>query len=545
MTRDTRSAGILCHPTSTPSPFGIGDLGRGPRLLIDFIASAGLDLWQILPLGPTGYGDSPYQPFSAFAGNPLLIDPLALRDDGLLSDEELADTANLCELDTYIDYGKVIHEKHRLLRKAFERRACVVPKAARRSQGEIEAFTEANEAWLPDYCLFMALKAHFNWATWTDWPAEIALRGSGPDGDGAVAAWRERLRDEVDYHIFLQFLFDRQWAALKAYAEEQGVRIIGDMPLYMGHDSADVWAHQDLFRLNEHGHPTVVAGVPPDYFSATGQRWGNPHYRWERMAEDGYAWWMRRLQRTLSQVHMVRLDHFRGFAGYWEVPASEETAVRGRWVKGPGAAFFERAREVLGELPIIAEDLGTISPDVHALRERFCLPGMRVIQFAFDADASSPHLPHNFMSDTLVYTGTHDNDTTLGWYCTRDHAAQHRVRVYTGTSGEHICWTLIRLAMTSVADMALFPLQDVLGLGSEARLNVPGRPHGNWTWRFGAQDLRPELAHALRELADVTGRLAKIGAQPEECEDADKVDYQPSYTDAELANLACQEDAKA
>jgi 4-alpha-glucanotransferase len=537
MARDTRirSAGILCHPISMPSTFGIGDLGQGPRLLIDFVSSAGLSLWQILPLGPTGYGDSPYQPFSAFAGNPLLIDPLALRDDGLLSDEDLSDTADIREMDTYIDYGKVIHEKHRLLRKAFAQQRHSLDAAW---ADEMEAFAEANEAWLPDYCLFMALKAHFNWVTWTDWPDEIALRSNRSNTDDAVAAWRDRLRNEVDYHAFLQFLFDRQWAALKAYAEEQGVRIIGDMPLYMGHDSADVWAHQELFRLDEQGRPTVVAGVPPDYFSATGQRWGNPHYRWERMAEDGYAWWMQRLQRTLSQVHMVRLDHFRGFAGYWEVPASEETAVRGRWVQGPGAMFFRRAQEVLGELPIIAEDLGTISPDVHALRERFGLPGMRVLQFAFDAGASSPHLPHNYTPDTLVYTGTHDNDTTLGWYCARDYITQHRVRVYTGTSGEQISWALIRLAMTSVADMAIFPLQDVLGLGSEARLNVPGRPHGNWTWRFIEGDLRPELAHTLRELANVTSRLAEKDVEQTECTDTDEVDYQPSYTDTELADLA-------
>ncbi|MBC7237574.1 MAG: 4-alpha-glucanotransferase, partial [Chloroflexi bacterium] len=467
-----------------------------------------------------------YQPFSAFAGNPLLIDPLALRDEGLLTDEDLSVTPPFPE--DRVDYGRVIEYKQELGQRAF---AAFRQKRPRPLMQELEAFRADNAYWLEDYCLFMALKAHFRWANWTGWDRDIALRRKD-----AVHHWRQLLAEPIEYHAFLQFLFDRQWAALKRYANEKGLRIIGDMPLFVGHDSADVWSHQELFRLDEKGHPTVVAGVPPDYFSATGQRWGNPHYRWERMAENGYEWWMQRLRRVLAQVDMVRLDHFRGFAGYWQVPASKETAAEGRWVKGPGADFFLRAQEVLGKLPIIAEDLGTISPDVHELRERFGLPGMRVLQFAFDSDASNPHLPHNYKPDTLVYTGTHDNDTTVGWYASRDEKVRHYVRIYTGADDSHIHWTLIRLAMTSVADMAIFPLQDVLGLGSEARLNVPGRPHGNWAWRFRGGDLRPELADTLRELARISGRLR--GQQWAETGDADVIEYEPPYTDQELQEIA-------
>ena len=329
----------------------------------------------------------------------------------------------------------------------------------------------------------------------------------------AVDRWRGALAQEVDYQRYLQFQFDRQWARVRAHALAADISIMGDLPIFMGHDSADVWSHQHLFQLDGHGQPLVVAGVPPDYFSPTGQLWGNPHYRWDVMREDGYAWWVARLRNELARVDLVRLDHFRGFSGYWEVPAGEPTAIHGRWVRGPGADFFHTVKGALGSLPIIAEDLGVITADVAALRQEFSLPGMRVLQFAFDGDASSPHLPHNYTVDSVVYSGTHDNDTALGWYAQRAEDAKHRVRVYTGTDGRSINWDLIRLAMTSVGEMAVFPLQDVLGLGSAGRLNTPGRPDGNWTWRYREDVLRPQLADALRELARASGRWLEPGAE--------------------------------
>lgn len=496
-----RKCGIICHPTSLPGRFGIGELGEGARRFIDFLAKGGQTLWQILPLGPTGYGDSPYQPFSAFAGNPLLISLDELIREGLLSEEDV-------RLDTpfpvdRVLYGPVIEFKDRALRRSYER---FRRNASEAQRAELAAFREENRAWLDDYALFMALKQYYHWAVWTDWDTEIALHT-----EKAVAHWHHLLRDEVDYQCYLQYLFAKQWDQIRRYAHDAGVTIIGDVPIFVGHDSADVWSHRELFRLDEHGLPTFVAGVPPDYFSPTGQLWGNPLYRWDLMQADGYSWWLARLRRVLSQVDIVRLDHFRGFAGYWAVPAGEETAINGRWVKGPGQSFFKAVEREFGKLPIIAEDLGLITADVVALREKLGLPGMRVLQFAFDSDASNPHLPHNYTRDLAVYTGTHDNDTTLGWYATRDEIVKYRVRRYTGTDGRELNWTFIRLAMNSVADMALYPLQDVLGLGSEARLNLPGRPHGNWTWRYCQESLQESLADTLREMAIASGRWPEPG----------------------------------
>jgi len=513
-----RHCGILCHPTSLSGPHGIGDLGRGAYRLLDFMADAGQTRWQVLPLGPTGYGDSPYQPFSAFAGNPLLIDLLALHEEGLLDEEALVPPRAFPE--DRVLYGDVIESKSAALRRSYER---FLSRGAGALKQELAAFCESNRDWLDDFALFMALKLHFGWAVWTDWEESIALRT-----ESGLARWQQELAHEVDYHRYLQFLFDRQWRAIKRCANEKGILIIGDVPIFVGHDSADVWSHRELFRLDERGHPTVVAGVPPDYFSPTGQLWGNPLYRWGLLRENGYAWWLARLRRVFAQVDIVRLDHFRGFCGYWEVPASEDTAINGRWVRGPGEAFFRAAEGALGELPIIAEDLGLITRDVDALRETLGLPGMRVLQFAFDSDAESPHLPHNHTCDSVVYTGTHDNDTTLGWYASASEEVKHRARVYTGSDGHDMHWTFIRQAMTSVADTAIYPLQDVLGLGSEARLNLPGRPHGNWTWRYRDEMLRPELAQALRELAVLSGRWVEPKEESEEAElsEADKVVYQ-------------------
>ena len=505
-----RRSGILCHPTCMPGNHGIGDLGDGAYHFIDFLADAGQSLWQVLPLGPTGYGDSPYQPFSAFAGNHLLISLDRLVDEGLLTSESIGPTEGFSA--DAVSYGDVIKFKDSALRQAY----AGLSSASQGLCAEYQAYSEANRPWLNDYSLFMALKIHFRWAPWVEWEQGIALSDRG-----ALDHYRSLLEDEVGYQRFIQFLFDRQWGRVRRYANDRGISIVGDVPIFVGHDSVDVWSNRELFLLDKDGRPSAVAGVPPDYFSPTGQLWGNPLYRWDRMRGDGYAWWVARLRRVLTQFDVVRLDHFRGFSGFWEVPAGEETAIHGRWVNGPGEGFFHAMERQIGRppspsgasgmhptdrLPIIAEDLGLITPDVHALRKSFGLPGMKVLQFAFGSDGENEHLPHNYASDCVAYSGTHDNDTSAGWYATSDERTRHRARTYTGTDGRDMSWALVRLAMTSVAAMAIFPLQDVLGLGTEARLNLPGRPHGNWTWRYRQDALRPELADALRQLAIVSGR---------------------------------------
>lgn len=505
-----RKCGILCHPTSMPGRFGIGELGEHLYPFIDFLASAGQSIWQVLPLGPTGYGDSPYQSFSAFAGNPLLISLDRLAKEGLLAEEDL--TLQVPFPEDKVLYGPVIELKERVLRRSYQN---YLRQGSSSLREEVEAFRDRAEKWLDDYALFMALKRHFKGAVWSEWEPDIALRQAH-----AVEKWHDRLRDEVDYQCYLQFQFARQWRQVRRYAHEAGITIMGDVPIFVGHDSADVWSHRDLFWLDESGYPTVVAGVPPDYFSPTGQLWGNPLYRWDSMKRNNYAWWMDRLRTTLAQVDTVRLDHFRGFGGYWEVPADAESAIVGRWVKGPGRSFFRTVRRELGELPIVAEDLGVISVDVAALREKFGLPGMTVLQFAFDSDAGNPYLPHNHTENSVVYTGTHDNDTTVGWYATADESVRHRVRVYAGSDGRDINWAFIRVAMNSVARTAIIPLQDVLGLGSEARLNQPGRTHDNWTWRYRPEMLRPELAETLLDMAVVSGRWLAPG---EEFEDSSPI----------------------
>lgn len=490
-----RCCGILCHPTSFPSPFGIGDLGEEGYRFIDFLVEAGQSIWQVLPLGPTGYGDSPYQSFSAFAGNPLLIDLRPLVEEGLLEKGDLALAKPFPQ--ACVPYGEVIAFKHHALRTAFER----LRQASPDFLDAWDAFRQRHHTWLDDYALFMALKQRYAWAAWVDWPPALALRE-----ETALERAREELAQEIAYHAFLQFLFERQWQRLRAYANEKGIRIVGDVPIFVGHDSADVWSRQDLFYLDERGHPLVIAGVPPDYFSPTGQRWGNPLYRWDRMAEQGFAWWIERFRRAFQHVDVVRIDHFRGFVAYWEIPAEEETAINGRWVPGPGKAFFEAVSQTLGELPIIAEDLGLITEDVIALRKALGFPGMVVLQFAFAGDSTNPHLPFNHERNSVVYTGTHDNDTTVGWYANLDEEQRHRIRVYTGSDDRDIHWKMIRLAMTSVARWSIYPLQDVLGLGSQARMNFPGRAQGNWAWRYLPDALSPALAVALAEVAWVAGR---------------------------------------
>ncbi|MBC8075767.1 MAG: 4-alpha-glucanotransferase, partial [Chloroflexales bacterium] len=454
-----RTSGILLHPTSLPGPFGIGDLGAPAHRFVEWLAAARQRTWQVLPLGPTGYGDSPYQCFSAFAANPLLISPEFLAQQGLLSDGDV-------ELPPFpadsVDYGAVIPWKYALLRKAYTNWA------ARGNDDGFNTFAAAEVAWLRDYALFMALKSQHEGAAWHTWPRELASRQ--PD---ALAQAAQELADEVRFQQFLQYLFSGQWNALKGYANSLGISIVGDIPIFVAHDSADVWSNPGLFDLDENGLPNLMAGVPPDYFSATGQLWGNPLYRWDVLAQRGYDWWIGRVAATLRLFDIVRIDHFRGFSGYWAVPQGEETAIRGEWLPGPGHALFAAIERALGHLPIIAEDLGVITPDVEKLRDDFNLPGMRIFQFAFTADTASQFLPHNFIPNSVAYTGTHDNDTTVGWFSSAGQEERARVLRYTGGEAGSVHWDMIRFVESSVANTVIVPLQDVLGLGAEARMNVP------------------------------------------------------------------------
>lgn len=492
----TRVSGILLHPTSFPGRFGIGDLGNEAHGFVDWLVSAGQKVWQTLALGPTGYADSPYASFSALAGNPLLISPDRLAEDGDLSPQDLVDPPPFPA--ERVDFGWVIDYKtgllHRAARRFFERAP-----AQRRAQ--FDQFCHDNQRWLDDFALFMAVKAEHELVIWTQWEESIALRR--PE---ALAHWRDKLAGEIRFHKYAQFQFFHQWQALRHYANGRGVQIMGDIPIFVAHDSADVWAHPELFYLDERGQPTIVAGVPPDYFSATGQRWGNPIYRWDLLERDGYRWWIERVRQTFELVDLLRIDHFRGFEAYWEIPASEPTAVVGRWVKGPGAKLFHALKNALGELPIVAEDLGVVTPGVVALREQFGFPGMKVLQFAFDSDTTNPYLPFNLDHDCVIYTGTHDNDTIRGWYASISEKKRDKVRLYMGIDGHDINWDLIRLALSSVADMAIVPLQDVLSLGTEARMNLPGEPSGNWQWRYRRGALTDLPAQRLRTLNELYGR---------------------------------------
>jgi len=501
----SRSSGILLHPTSLPGRFGIGDLGSAAYRWTDFLSESGQKLWQVLPLGPTGYADSPYACLSAFAGNPLLISPERLVEQRDLS---TADLDGVPAFSTHrVDYGAVIEWKMPLLQKAAGR---FLAEASPERQAAFAGFCHENEAWLDDLALFMAAKRHHDNVIWYQWEHDIALRR--PD---AIAAWREQLAEAIAIERVLQFLFFEQWLALKRYANERGIQIIGDVPIFVAHDSADVWAHPELFTLDEDGRALTIAGVPPDYFSETGQRWGNPLYRWDVMAERDYAWWVARMRAILRTVDIVRIDHFRGFAAYWEIPASEPTAVHGRWVPGPRAAVFEAIERALGKLPILAEDLGVITPEVIELRERFGFPGMKILQFAFDEEAlhasfgdytHNPFLPHNYAPGFVVYTGTHDNDTALGWFRSCSPEERQKAMDYLGCDEQAFHWTLIRAAMASVADIAMVPLQDVLGLGSEARMNLPGTIGDNWTWRYEDGALTEELAAGLADMVKLYER---------------------------------------
>lgn len=497
--RFPRASGLLLHPTSLAGSHGLGDLGAEAYRFVDFLASAGQRLWQVLPLGPTGHGNSPYAARSATAGNPLLISLERLVEQGLLSREDLAQATAFTP--GRVDYSEAERVKWSALRRAAEtfRRS-----ASARQRGSLEAFRLEHSAWLEDYALFMALRDATGGAPWQSWDRGLAGRDRS-----TLDAAREAHAAGVDFHVLAQHLFWEQWSSLREYAHERGIRLVGDIPIFVALDSADVWARRHLFWLDDSGNPTVVAGVPPDYFSATGQRWGNPLYRWDVMAGEGYWWWTERFRATLGLVDVARLDHFRGFQACWEIPAGHPTAERGRWAPGSGIAVFDAARRALGELPLIVEDLGVITPDVVELRQDLGYPGMKVLQFAFDSGPSNPFLPHNFEPHVVVYTGTHDNDTTLGWFRTLSEAERAYALRYLGADGQNISWELIRLALSSVADTAIVPAQDVLGLGSEARMNYPGRAEGNWHWRLKPGHLTNAHAERLAELARVYGRDAQ------------------------------------
>jgi len=484
-----RSGGILMHPTSLPGPHGIGDLGPQAYRFADFLIASGCKLWQVLPLGPTGYGDSPYQCFSAFAGNPYLISPELLLRDGLLEGTDLND---MPEFDSSrVEYGRFIPWKLNLLQKAFERYQAR-PESLR---AEVDAFHAEQASWLDDYALFMALKDAYGGGAWSGWPAEVRRRDAK-----AMAEARQSLEASISRFVFYQFLFFKQWNALRMYANERGIRIIGDIPIFVAGDSADVWANPDLFSLDGDGNPTVVAGVPPDVFSNLGQLWGNPLYRWDEHKRTGYAWWIARLKATLGMVDIIRLDHFRGFAGYYAIPAGNDTAEHGEWKPGPGADFFHAVRSALGsELPIIAEDLGIITPDVVAIREEFGLPGMRILQFGFSGP-DNPFLPRNYVRNCVAYTGTHDNDTSLGWLGAASQAEREFALRYLHSDGQDFAWDMIRAIWSSVAMFAVAPMQDVLALGGEARMNYPSRLGGNWEWRMKDGDLNEELAKRMKEI---------------------------------------------
>ncbi len=493
---DTRMAGVLMHPTSLPSPYGIGDMGDGAYNFVDFLAESGQKLWQVLPLGPTGYGDSPYQLFSSFAGQPLIISPDELIKIGLLLKD---DVSYVPQWGKCVDYGKVLDYKGFLYRKAYDRFLLNEDEAL---ATKYQQFIRANAFWLEDYAMYMACKEAEGGKPWTMWTDKYKNPSSADKEELS-----RKLARRMEYYRFVQFIFFAQWTKLKEYANDKGVKIIGDMPIFVAFDSADVWASKEQFLLDEEGFPTVVAGVPPDYFSETGQLWGNPIYDWDVMKADGYSWWIARIRQQLTLYDYVRIDHFRGFEAYWAIPYGEETAINGEWVKGPDHDLFARIREVFGEnLPIIAEDLGVITPEVEALRDDFKLPGMKVLQFAFDSDETNPFLPHNHVPNSICYTGTHDNDTTVGWFENASKYTKEHCKEYLRIGDESIAWVMISAAFASVSKMAIVPMQDLLEIGSEGRMNTPSVAAGNWSWRSESEAFNEELSKKLLKLTKLYGR---------------------------------------
>ena len=494
----TRTSGILLHPTSLPSPYGIGDLGKAAYDFIDFLEKAGQHLWQILPLTPTGYGNSPYSSFSAFAGQPLLISPEHLEKMGLLEEWEL-DTAPENNEDL-VEYDKVSKWKTQIFKLAFSRFEMKEDKELKK---QYRQFVKENTYWLNDYAIYMACRDMQGQKEWFKWDEKYRK-----STQIVKAELKKTLKDEIKYYCFIQFLFYKQWAELKAYANEKGIKIIGDMPLFVSLDSADVWANPKLFQLDSKGYPTKVAGVPPDYFSETGQLWGNPLYNWEVHEKNQFQWWVARVRHQLALSDYLRIDHFRGLESYWAVPAEEETAINGTWVKAPGKALFETIEQELGKgLPIIAEDLGTITPEVIELRDHFGFPGMKILQFAFESEEESSFLPHQFTTTNCVcYTGTHDNNTTRGWYDSASEYSRDKVRRYMNTDANSIHWDFLRTCLGTIADYAIIPMQDILGLGEEGRMNVPGVAENNWAWRYRKEDISDGLAEGLKETTKLYGR---------------------------------------
>lgn len=491
-----RSSGILLHPTSLPSPHGIGDLGKQAYKFVDFLVASKQKLWQIFPLGPTGYGDSPYQCFSAFAGNPLLISLDNLMEKSLLKQEDVKPHKVFNE--EHVEYGEVINFKFSVLKKAHQNFTSVKNPIEKM---KYENYCYNQRKWLDDYALFMALKEYHGGAVWNTWDKSIAQRE--PE---AMKEWKNELKEQIDFQKFIQYVFFDQWMELKAYANRNFVDIIGDIPIFVAFDSADVWAKPDMFCLDEKGYPTEVAGVPPDYFSQTGQLWGNPLYEWDRMKEDNYSWWIDRFKETLQMVDIVRLDHFRGFEAYWAVPYGEDTAINGTWKKGPGADLFNALEASLGNIPVIAEDLGFITKEVHELREQFNLPGMKILQFAFNSSEESDVIPHRYDKNSVVYTGTHDNETILGWFGSAFSSDKEYALKYMKSDGKDVAWDFIQLAYSTVSNMAIVPLQDVLALGNEARMNLPGTSGGNWTWRYKEGVLTEDIAYRLADITKLYGR---------------------------------------
>lgn len=526
-----RKSGILLHPTSLPSSYGIGDLGPAAYTFLDKLAEADQTLWQILPLVPTDVGGSPYASCSAFGGNPLLISPDALAAEGLLTAEELEGAKT--EPSPRIDYKKAAAIKLPLLEKAFQ------AFQAQEKPADYGEFCEKNAFWLEDHALYLALQAHFrkeraaeetsenfdafaaeceslglaeaelrkyyDGASWNSFPKALKKRNAN-----SLKKWRRELAEPIEKETFLQYIFQKQWQAVKAYAHEKGIAIIGDAPIFVAYDSADVWANQKLFRLDSKGFPTCVAGVPPDYFSETGQLWGNPLYDWKQHEKTDFAWWTARIQKTLQDVDILRIDHFRGFEAYWEVPFGAEDARGGKWVKAPGLRFFRKLEEKLGKLPLIAEDLGIITEEVAALRQAAGFPGMRILQFAFGQDKNNAYLPHCYEKNTVVYTGTHDNDTCRGWYEAASEAEKDHFRRYLNVSGQDAAWDMIRLAFSSPADTAIVPLQDMLNLGTEHRMNIPGTAEGNWGFTFSFDWWQAGFTEGLKYLSELFGRNEKM-----------------------------------
>ena len=493
-----RSSGILFHPTSLPGKYGIGTLGKEAYAFIDFLKKSRQKLWQIFPLGPTGYGDSPYQSFSSFAGNPYLIDFDLLIEAHLLSEEDLRDVF-FGDNEEYIDYGAVYNQKYPLLRKAYENFKSSDNHELREN---LEHFKRENASWLNDYSLYISLKNHFNGLPWNEWAHDIKNREHG-----AMEHYRNELADDIEYHNFIQFLFFKQWGDVKRYANENGIKIIGDIPIFVAADSSDAWANPEIFLFDEERKPVKVAGVPPDYFSATGQLWGNPLYDWDKLKELNYKWWVDRVRANLSTCDIIRIDHFRGFEAYWAVPYGDDTAINGQWVKGPGIDLFNKIKEELGELPIIAEDLGLMTQGVIDLRETTGFPGMKILGFAFDSEEENDYLPHTYTKNCVVYTGTHDNDTLIGWFTKAKEKDKQFARDYLNSqTDDNIHWDAIRGAWSSVANMAIAPIQDFLGLGSEARINTPGVASGNWQWRLKDGVLTDELAEKIAKFTKVYSR---------------------------------------